>query len=132
MDSAPILDREFLEKLERLALRWQKSFPGLVGGQLLQAFRRAAYVGQRASGSLDMDANAGRADRHGDVHPFLAARDGFVEMGGIGIVQAAADAGGDVHDVRMGLLDRAPEFVQVGWLGGWKMPAEGLDVMDAK
>src|ERR1035441_2959001 len=32
MDSAPILDREFLEKLERLALRWQKSFPGLVGG----------------------------------------------------------------------------------------------------
>jgi len=32
MDGAPILDREFLEKLERLALRWQKSFPGLVGG----------------------------------------------------------------------------------------------------
>ncbi|HVN05820.1 MAG TPA: DUF58 domain-containing protein [Bryobacteraceae bacterium] len=32
MESAPILDREFLEKLERLALRWQKSFPGLVGG----------------------------------------------------------------------------------------------------
>ncbi|HTT62690.1 MAG TPA: DUF58 domain-containing protein [Bryobacteraceae bacterium] len=32
MDAAPILDREFLEKLERLALRWQKSFPGLVGG----------------------------------------------------------------------------------------------------
>jgi hypothetical protein len=105
---------------------------GSVNGQLLQAFRRAAYVGRRASGSLDMDANAGRADRHGYVHPFLAARDGFVAMGGIGIVQAAADAGGDVHDVRMGLLDRAPEFVQVGWLGGWKMPAEGLDVMDAK
>src|SRR6202051_3600806 len=32
MESAPILDRAFLEKLERLALRWQKSFPGLVGG----------------------------------------------------------------------------------------------------
>ncbi|MGO4883787.1 MAG: DUF58 domain-containing protein [Bryobacteraceae bacterium] len=32
MNSAPILDREFLEKLERLALRWQKSLPGLVGG----------------------------------------------------------------------------------------------------
>jgi hypothetical protein len=32
MDSAPILDRQFLEKLERLALRWEKSFPGLVGG----------------------------------------------------------------------------------------------------
>jgi uncharacterized protein (DUF58 family) len=32
MPSAPLLDREFLEKLERLTIRWQKSFPGLVGG----------------------------------------------------------------------------------------------------
>jgi uncharacterized protein (DUF58 family) len=32
MPSAPLLNREFLERLERLALRWQKSFPGLVGG----------------------------------------------------------------------------------------------------
>jgi uncharacterized protein (DUF58 family) len=32
MDAAPILDREFLEKLERLTLHWQKSFGGLVGG----------------------------------------------------------------------------------------------------
>jgi uncharacterized protein (DUF58 family) len=32
MPSAPLLDREFLEKLERLAIHWQKSFAGLVGG----------------------------------------------------------------------------------------------------
>ncbi|HZT30452.1 MAG TPA: DUF58 domain-containing protein [Bryobacteraceae bacterium] len=32
MPSVPLLDREFLEKLERLTIRWQKSFPGLVGG----------------------------------------------------------------------------------------------------
>ncbi len=32
MPSPPLLDREFLEKLERLALRWRKSFAGLVGG----------------------------------------------------------------------------------------------------
>jgi uncharacterized protein (DUF58 family) len=32
MASAPLLDREFLEKLERLTIHWQKSFPGLVGG----------------------------------------------------------------------------------------------------
>jgi len=32
MNSAPILEREFLEKLERLTLQWQKSLPGLVGG----------------------------------------------------------------------------------------------------
>ncbi|HUI53376.1 MAG TPA: DUF58 domain-containing protein [Bryobacteraceae bacterium] len=32
MTSTPLLDREFLEKLERLAIRWQKSFAGLVGG----------------------------------------------------------------------------------------------------
>ena len=32
MPTAPLLDRHFLERLERLALRWQKSFPGLVGG----------------------------------------------------------------------------------------------------
>jgi uncharacterized protein (DUF58 family) len=32
MANAPLLDREFLEKLERLTIHWQKSFPGLVGG----------------------------------------------------------------------------------------------------
>ena len=29
---APLVDRQFLERLERLTLHWQKSFPGLVGG----------------------------------------------------------------------------------------------------
>lgn len=28
----PLIDSAFLHKLERLAIRWQKSFPGLVGG----------------------------------------------------------------------------------------------------
>ncbi len=29
---APLLDRPFLERLERLTIHWMKSFPGLVGG----------------------------------------------------------------------------------------------------
>jgi len=33
MAEQPLIDQQFLEKLERLALRWQKSFPGLVGGR---------------------------------------------------------------------------------------------------
>src|SRR5450631_1246770 len=32
MAAATLLDREFLEKLERLTIHWQKSFAGLVGG----------------------------------------------------------------------------------------------------
>ena len=36
--SAPLLDRQFLEKLERLTLRWQKSFRGLVGGHNISRF----------------------------------------------------------------------------------------------
>src|SRR5438874_12954442 len=32
MAEAPLLDREFLEKLERLTIHWHKSFAGLVGG----------------------------------------------------------------------------------------------------
>lgn len=32
MPNEPLLDREFLERLERLALHWQHSFAGLVGG----------------------------------------------------------------------------------------------------
>jgi uncharacterized protein (DUF58 family) len=28
----PIIDKSFLEKLERLTIHWRKSFPGLVGG----------------------------------------------------------------------------------------------------
>jgi uncharacterized protein (DUF58 family) len=33
MAQGPIIDQSFLEKLERLTLHWQKSFPGLVGGR---------------------------------------------------------------------------------------------------
>jgi uncharacterized protein (DUF58 family) len=32
MKHRPLIDQALLEKLERLTLRWQKSFPGLVGG----------------------------------------------------------------------------------------------------
>jgi uncharacterized protein (DUF58 family) len=38
MPSAPLLDREFLEKLERLTIRWHKSFAGLVGGHNVSHF----------------------------------------------------------------------------------------------
>jgi uncharacterized protein (DUF58 family) len=41
MPTAPLLDREFLEKLERLTIHWQKSFPGLVGGHNRSRFAGA-------------------------------------------------------------------------------------------
>jgi uncharacterized protein (DUF58 family) len=34
----PLLERRFLEQLERLTLRWQKSFSGLVGGHNMSRF----------------------------------------------------------------------------------------------
>ncbi len=34
----PLIDRKFLEKLERLTIHWQKSFPGLVGGHNVSRF----------------------------------------------------------------------------------------------
>src|SRR5947209_18746313 len=34
----PLIDRHFLERLERLTLHWQKSFPGLVGGHNISHF----------------------------------------------------------------------------------------------
>ena len=37
----PLLDREFLEKLERLTIHWQKSFAGLVGGHNISRFAGA-------------------------------------------------------------------------------------------
>ncbi len=43
MPAPPLLDREFLEKLERLTIRWQRSFPGLVGGHNVS---RLAGAGQ--------------------------------------------------------------------------------------
>ncbi len=39
--AAPLLDREFLEKLERLAIHWQRSFAGLVGGHNVSRFAGA-------------------------------------------------------------------------------------------
>ena len=41
MASAPLLDREFLEKLERLTIHWQRSFAGLVGGHNVSRFAGA-------------------------------------------------------------------------------------------
>jgi uncharacterized protein (DUF58 family) len=41
MAQSTSIDRAFLEKLERLAVRWQKSFPGLVGGHNLSRFSGA-------------------------------------------------------------------------------------------
>jgi uncharacterized protein (DUF58 family) len=34
----PLIDQDFLEKLERLTIRWTKSFPGLVGGHNTSRF----------------------------------------------------------------------------------------------
>src|SRR5437773_10488421 len=41
MPTAPLLERDFLEKLERLTIQWQKSFPGLVGGHNVSRFAGA-------------------------------------------------------------------------------------------
>src|SRR4029078_11979007 len=41
MSSAALLDRQFLEKLERLTIHWQKSFAGLVGGHNRSRFAGA-------------------------------------------------------------------------------------------
>src|ERR1700746_1145461 len=38
MASAALLDRQFLEKLERLTIHWEKSFSGLVGGHNVSRF----------------------------------------------------------------------------------------------
>ena len=38
MASATLLDRQFLEKLERLTIHWEKSFSGLVGGHNVSRF----------------------------------------------------------------------------------------------
>src|SRR5215475_4437012 len=37
----PLLDRQLLERLERLTLQWQKSLPGLVGGHNTSRFAGA-------------------------------------------------------------------------------------------
>src|SRR5438105_2558716 len=38
MAREPLIDQKFLEKLERLTIYWQKSFPGLVGGHNASRF----------------------------------------------------------------------------------------------
>jgi uncharacterized protein (DUF58 family) len=41
MMAQPLLERAFLEQLERLTLHWKKSFPGLVGGHNISRFAGA-------------------------------------------------------------------------------------------
>src|SRR3954447_4816086 len=38
MATATLLDRQFLERLERLTIHWEKSFSGLVGGHNASRF----------------------------------------------------------------------------------------------
>ena len=38
MKTDTLIDTAFLHKLERLAIQWQKSFPGLVGGHNISHF----------------------------------------------------------------------------------------------
>src|ERR1051325_660296 len=38
MAQQPLIDQKFMEKLERLTIQWQKSFPGLVGGRNASRF----------------------------------------------------------------------------------------------
>ena len=38
MVQTPLIDRQFLEKLERLTIHWQRSFTGLVGGHNISRF----------------------------------------------------------------------------------------------
>ena len=49
-----------------------------------------------------------------------------------GSYRLAPARGGDVHDVRMGLLHCAAELLEVSRLGGRKMRVERLDVVDAE
>src|ERR1700726_1886794 len=39
--ATPLIDRELLEKLERLTIHWRKSLPGLVGGHNTSRFAGA-------------------------------------------------------------------------------------------
>ena len=41
MAQTPIIDQDFLQRLERLTLHWQKSFAGLVGGRIPSRFSGA-------------------------------------------------------------------------------------------
>lgn len=41
MAASPIVDKQFLERLERLTLRWRKSFPGSIGGHQVARLKGA-------------------------------------------------------------------------------------------
>ncbi len=41
MAASPIIDKKFLERLERLTLRWRKSFPGTIGGHHVSRLKGA-------------------------------------------------------------------------------------------
>ena len=60
MASAPLLDREFLEKLERLTIHWQKSFAGLVGGHNRSRF---AGAGQEFLDHRNFSSKCSRSSR---------------------------------------------------------------------
>ena len=76
MADAPLLDRAFLEKLERLTIQWQKSLPGLVGGHNTSRF---AGRGPGVSGSSPVSITATICARSTGA-PYLRLEKLFLKM----------------------------------------------------
>ena len=83
----PLLDREFLEKLERLTIHWQKSFAGLVGGH-----NRSRFAGRRPGVSRPSQFPPGRRSARRELARLHAAGEAVPEDVPGGAARAGAHA----------------------------------------
>ena len=107
-------------------------FFGPVIGKPRQAFRRPIHVRLRVCGARNMDANAGRAESHGDLHPLFAVVHRHLAPGRVGVVETVPATHGDINDVRARLLHGGAEHAEVGRLRRTEVIAQGLDVAHAE
>ncbi len=89
MASGPLLDRQFLEKLERLTIHWQKSFAGLVGGH-----NSSRFAGRRPGVSRPSPFPPRRRSARGQLARLSAAGKAVPENVPGGAARAGAHAAG--------------------------------------
>ena len=75
-----------------------------------------------------MDANARRAESHGDLHPLFAVVHRHLTLGRVGVIETVPAAHGNINDARARLLHGRAELAEVGRLRRTEVIAQGLDL----
>ena len=101
-----------------------------VPDQFTQALRCARNVWLPILRGLNMHANAGRANLHGDIHELFSVCDGFGASSSVRVVEAVLAIHCNVDDFNLCFRQGSAEVGEIIRLQGMKVATVGLDIVN--